>query len=269
MKRQKLLLSATMLLVLVGGTAGCTNAIAKLQARDHLNKGVNAFRNASYPQAVEHFKQAIQLDPDFLNARLYLASAYMSQYVPGAESEENKRNAEAATKGFMEVLDRDKDNKLAIESLGSLTFNQKKFDEAKTWYQRLIALDPKKKEAYYNMAVIHWTRAFQANAEVRAKTGMRPEEPGPIKDKKAREALRERVDSPIKEGIDMLQKALQIDPNYDDAMGYLSLLYRQQADIVDTAEEAKTLTAQADQWMQKTLDLKKKKTEGSAAPKAS
>ena len=46
-------------------------------------------------------------------------------------------------------------------------------------------------------------------------------------------------------------------------------LYRQQADIVDTADEAKTLTAQADQWMQKTLDLKKKKTEGSAAPKAS
>lgn len=269
MKRHHTILSAIALIALAGGTAGCTNVIQNLQARDHLNKGVIAFKNQNYPRAVEHFKRSIQLNPDFMNARLYLASAYMSQYVPGAESEENRRNAEAATKGFMEVLDRDKDNKLAVESLGSLTFNQKKFDEAKNWYARLIALDPRKKEAYYNLAVIDWTRAFQANAEVRAKVGMRPEEPGPIKDKKAREQLREKNDPPIKEGIDMLQKALQIDPNYDDAMGYLSLLYRQQADIVDSVDESKNLTAQADQWMQKTLDLKKKRTEGAVAPKAS
>lgn len=271
MKRYPIIFSATALAALVGlmfWTAGCTNAIAKLQARDQLNKGVNAFKNANYPQAIEHFKRSIQLDPDFPNARLYLASAYMSQYVPGAESEDNKRNAEAATKGFMEVLDKDKDNKLAVESLGSLAFNQKKFDEAMNWYRKLVDLDPKKKEAYYNMAVIDWTRAFQADAEVRAKVGMKPEEPGPIKDKKAREDLRAKSEAVIKEGVDMVQKALAIDPNYDDAMGYLSLLYRQQADIADSAEEGRKLTAQADEWMNKTLELKKKKTE-SPQPKTS
>lgn len=269
MKRYNLTLTAAVVLFLFVGTTGCTNAIQSLRARDQLNKGVNAFKNANYPQAVECFKRAIQLDPNFLNARLYLASAYMSQYVPGAESEENKRNAEAAMKGFMEVLDRDQNNSLAIESLGSLTFNQKKFDEAKDWYVKLIKVNSQKKEAYYNIAVIDWTRAFQPNTEVRAKIGMRPEEPGPIKDKKAREALREKSEPVIKEGIEMLQKALAIDPNYEDAMGYLSLLYRQQADIVDTVEESKRITAQADQWMQKTLDLKKKKAEGPAVPKTS
>ena len=269
MKRYNLILSAMALVALIGWTTGCGNVIQKLRARDRLNKGVNAFRNGNYPQAVEHFKRSIQMDPDFMNARLYLASAYMSQYVPGAESEENKRHAEAATKGFMEVLDRDANNQLAAESLGSLAFNQKKFDEAKKWYLRLIEINNKKKEAYYNIGVIDWTRAFQATAEVRAKVGMRPEDPGPIMDKKAREQLKEQSEPVIKEGIEVLQKALAIDSNYEDAMGYLSLLYRQQADIVDTVDESKNLTAQADQWMQKTLDLKKKKTEGTAAPKTS
>lgn len=266
MRRYYSILSASALLASILWMAGC-GWIQKLKARDQLNKGVNAFRNANYPQSVEHFKRAIQMDPEFLNARLYLASAYMSQYVPGAESEENKRNAEAAMKGFQEVLDRDDRNELAVESLGSLAFNQKKFDEAKQWYQKLIALNSQKKEAYYNIGVIDWTRAFQANAEVRAKVGMRPEEPGPIKDKKAREDLKGKTETIIKEGIEVLQKALAIDPNYEDAMGYVSLLYRQQADIVDSVEESRKLTAQADNWMQKTLDLKKKKTEGAAVPK--
>jgi tetratricopeptide (TPR) repeat protein len=269
MKCNKSVLSAVAVCASIGWMAGCGNAINSLRARDQLNKGVNAFKNANYPQAVEHFKTAIQYDPNFTVARSYLASAYMSQYVPGAESEENKRNAEAATKGFMEVLERDPNNTLAVKSLGFLAFSQKKFDEATKWYRKLIELNANDKEAYYNIAVMDWTKAFQPNAEVRAKIGMRPDEPGPIRDKKAREQLKEKNEPVIKEGIEMLQKALAIDPNYDDAMGYLSLMYRQQADIADSPDESKKITAQADQWMQKTLELKKKKTEGSGTPKAS
>jgi len=261
MKHYKLTLCASALAVLIGFGTGCGSAINSLKARDHLNKGVNDFKNAAYPQAVEHFKQAIELDPNFINARLYLASAYLSQYVPGADSDENKRNADAATKGFSDVLDKEPNNTVAMQSLGSLAFFQKNFDESKKWYQKLIQLDPSKKDAYYYIAVIDWTRAFQPDAETRAKVGMRPDEAGPIKDKKAREELKGQIDAPIKEGLDMLQKALAIDPNYDDAMGYMSLLYRQQADIVDTPEDAKKLTAQADDWVQKSLDVKKKKSD--------
>jgi hypothetical protein len=54
-----------------------------LKSRDHLNKGVQAFKSAKYTQAVDHFKEAVQLDPNNPNARLYLATAYMSQYIPG------------------------------------------------------------------------------------------------------------------------------------------------------------------------------------------
>src|ERR1035438_8702111 len=55
----------------------------KLKARDQLNKGVQAFKSAQYPQAVERFKTAVEYDPTFATARLYLATAYMQQYIPG------------------------------------------------------------------------------------------------------------------------------------------------------------------------------------------
>ncbi len=265
MKRYHTIFSGLVLLALAISTAGC-GWFQKLQARDQLNKGVNAFRNANYPQAIERFKRAIQLDPDLINARLYLASAYMSQFVPGAESEENKRNATAAENGFQDALQRDPNNQMAIQSLGFLAYSQKNFDEAKKWYTKLIQLNPRNREAYYTIGVMNYWTAFQSDAEARAKTYMRPDDPGPIKDKKVREQLKEKNEALIKEGLDLLQKALQIDQNYEDAMAYVSLLYRQQADIVDSTEESKRLESQANDLMQKTLELKKKKTEG-AAPK--
>jgi len=102
----------------------------KLKSRDQLNKGVQAFKNAQYAEAVESFKTAVELDPDFPTARLYLGTAYMQQYIPGAESPENTRMATAARDEFMKVLEKDPNEKTAIASLASLYLNQKNWDEA-------------------------------------------------------------------------------------------------------------------------------------------
>ena len=73
-------------------SAGCS----KLRARDQLNKGVESYKNSHYEQAIDHFQQSVQLDPSLVNARLYLATAYVSQYIPGVDSPDNLRNAEQA-----------------------------------------------------------------------------------------------------------------------------------------------------------------------------
>lgn len=242
-------------------SAGCQ----KLRARDHLNKGVQAYKNARYPEAIEHFKQAIALDPTFPTARLYLATAYMVQYIPGAESPENLQLAKNAHEEFLRVLEQDPKNEVAIASIASLYFNQKKFDEASEWYRKLIEVNPSNKEAFYTLGVIAWTKAFQDNAEARAKLGMRPEDPGPLKDKKIREQLRQKNLALIEEGMKHLQKALEIDPQYDDAMAYMNLLYRQRADLQESAEAYKQDVDTADNWVQKTLETKKAKTGGAAA----
>lgn len=240
--------------LLVAG-AGCQ----KLRARDNLNKGVQAFKTAQYAVAVDYFKKSVDLDPTFPTARLYLATAYMSQYIPGAESPENSQMAQSAHDEFLRVLEMDPKNTLAIASIASLFFHQKKLDEAEKWYRRVVEVDPKNKEAFYTLGVIAWTRTFQKRMDARAKLGMRPEDPGPLKDKKIREEVATANMPIVEEGIKHLDMAIQIDDQYDDAMAYMNLLHRERADLQPTADSYKKDIDAADNWVQRTLDTKKKK----------
>lgn len=261
-------LAAAAVLVLAGASAGCK----KLEARDNLNKGVQAFKNAKYADAVEFFKRAIELDPTYPTAKLYLATAYMSQYIPGAESPENLAYAENAAKYFLEVLNEDPKNTTAIKSLASLAYQQSsgaptteeklaRLDKAAEWNRRLVEVDPKEKEAYYSLGVIAWAKFYPVWMAARNKLGMKPDDAGPLKDKKVRTELREKYMAMIEDGIQNLRKALEIDPEYDDAMAYLNLLYRERADLHDDAAAYKTDVDEADMWINKTLETRKIKAE--------
>jgi tetratricopeptide (TPR) repeat protein len=261
------------LLVLAG--TGCD----KLRSRDQLNRGVQAYRSAKYADAVEFFKTAVNLDPNNLNGRLYLATAYMTQYIPGAESPENLQLAKQAKEEFMRVLEKDPNDKTALASLASLSYQQaqgmpdleqklKKLDEAKEWYLKLIAADPQNKEGFYSLAVIDWVKWYAAWMKSRADLGMKPEEPGPIKDKKIKADLKDQYSAVIEDGIKNLQKALDIDPNYDDAMAYMNLLIRERADLDESPDQYKKDIETADGWVQKALDTKKMKAAKEAAKTA-
>jgi Tfp pilus assembly protein PilF len=260
---QKLALSmpvATLAAVLISlplmGT-GCQ----KLQARDHLNKGVNAFKNAQYPEAVEHFKQAVELDPNYPMARLYLATAYMQQYIPGAESDDNKKMADAAESTFKQVLKDDSKNTTAMAYLASLYLNEKRWDESKVWYEKLTTVDPTNATGFYSKGFIAWSEWYPALGTARANLGMKIEDPGPIKDKKVREELKAKYSAIIEDGLKNLDQALKVEPDYDDAMAYENLLIRERADLADSKEEYEQQVKIADDWEDKAMAVKKKKTE--------
>ena len=73
------------------------------QARDALNQGVQGFRNGQYDAAIAEFQRAKQLDPRLMNARLYLATAYVAQYIPGAPSEANQEMGRKSIEEFRGV----------------------------------------------------------------------------------------------------------------------------------------------------------------------
>jgi Tfp pilus assembly protein PilF len=255
-------------LTLVFGVAALAllaTSCQKLKSRDQLNKGVQAFKNAQYAEAVESFKTAVELDPNFPTARLYLATAYMQQYIPGAESPENNRMAQAAHDEFMKVLEQSPSDKVAIASLASLYLNQKKWDDAEKWYQKLAAVDPNSPIPYYSLGFIAWSKWYPVYGGARAKLGMKQEDPGPIKDKKVKEELKAQYGPVIEGGLQALDKALQIDPEYDDAMAYQNLLIRERADLMDTKEEYEKQIQIADDWVQKALATKKLKAEKKAS----
>jgi len=62
----------------------------------------------------------------------------------------------------------------------------------------------------------------------------------------------------VNEGLKNLDHALELDPNYVDAMAYENLLFRERADPADGKPEYEKDVKTADGWMQKTLDTKKR-----------
>jgi tetratricopeptide (TPR) repeat protein len=246
---------------LVLAAAGCS----KLRARDQLNKGVASYKNARYEQAIEHFKNAVELDPSLKNAKLYLAAAYVAQYIPGVDSPDNLENANGAIAQYKAVLAEDPKNVNSIKGIAALSLQMKKFDDAKAYYHKAIDVDPNDPEAYYSIGVIDWTQAYQPRMEARAKIGLRPDEP--LKDKKVCAKLREDDSGVIQDGIDNLNKALSLRQDYDDAMAYMNLMYREKADReCDEPEQRAADLKTADEWVDKTMAAKKAKAEKQQGP---
>jgi tetratricopeptide (TPR) repeat protein len=142
----------------------------------------------------------------------------------------------------------------------------KKFDDAKKYYRMAADMDPNDPEPYYSVGVIDWTACYQPRMEERAKLGLKPDENLSAKNnkdqKKVCAELKEKNGPSIQEGIESLNKAISLRPDYDDAMAYLNLMYREKADVEcdDLAARQEDLKT-ADHWVDQTLLTKKAKAE--------
>lgn len=218
------------------GSFGC----AKLQARDNLNKGVRAFRDARFEAAINYFQEAMKLDPGLTEAELYLATAYAQQFIPGAVSEENQRHADMALQTFENVLRRDPTNVHALAGMASIYQNTYQLDKARDFYKKQAELDPTNPTPAYAVGSVNWLII----------AGQRSTPPP-----------REEQLVLIEEGLQSLDKALAINPDYEDAMSYKNLLYRAKADLSQDETEKTQLIAQADEWFDKAMETRKRLAE--------
>jgi len=264
-------LGFVLLLAVSVGASGCT----KLRARDQLNKGVANFRDGHYDASIENFKAAKDLDPDLINARIYLATAYAAQYIPGAPSDENVRVGEQAAAEFQDVLMHDPNNISAFDGLGSILyqmagtpFQPEKYEESKKYHQKHIAVNPNDPEPYYWVGVIDWTLARRANDEMRQSYNVENKkkqikDPDPLPDK-LRTQFTEQNGAMVDEAMQMLDKAVQLRPDYADAIAYKSLVLRMKADQVDSTQRA-SLEKEADDLLDKVKAIKQKEAAEKAA----
>ncbi len=247
--------TAAMLALLLGSTTGCN----RLKARDQLNKGVQAFKNARYEEAVNHFQTAIELDPQYEAAKLYLATAYSYQVVPNLDTPENLAVAQKALDGFNEVLAKDPNDLTALKQIASIDRNIKKLDDAKVYEKKVIAIAPDDAEAHYTVGVVDWMQSYKNAITILAADGLTDDGNGnPKKSKAACQKLQDANTALVNEGLQYLTKAVEINKTYDDAMQYLNLTYRRKADLECGDDNArKADLAQADDWSQKAMGARK------------
>ena len=161
------LLRATCLLM------GTTCLFAQASFKEEINLGVQAYKQAKYEEAIAHFRNAIDLEPQNVPSHLYLATAYAQQHIPGVDSPENIQLVENAISEYQQVLKIEPQSIDSLKGVAYLYLQTKKFDDAKDFYRKAIQADPSDPENYYSIGVIDWTQtrsSYEAARRTRFET---------------------------------------------------------------------------------------------------
>jgi tetratricopeptide (TPR) repeat protein len=248
----------------------------RMEARKWLSEGVQAYKDGQIDEAIHDFQNAKDLDPLLVNAQLYLATAHSAQYIPGNPSPENAQHGDQALQEFRSILGTHPDNLSAIDGAGSIQYNlagtpfdPEKMEESKSYHQKHIELRPGDPEPYYWVGVIDWSLAFRGNRAMRedfdkiAKKPVKNTDPTPPA---LAAQFQQKYGAIVEEGIANMKKAIDLRPDYSDAMAYLNLLYRQKADMELTVAEREHDVKIADDLVDQAKASKARKMNSSQSP---
>jgi tetratricopeptide (TPR) repeat protein len=244
--RSTIKLCVLLLAVVVGFTSAGCQMIDKLKARDHLNNGVAAYQSKRYEESVTEFQAAIELDPELLDAYLYLGAAHRAQFIPMVPTPENLRKGQEAIATFEQVLEISPGNYRALANIADLYRNMNEPQKAKDWYRGLIEYPEHKAEALYGIGSIDYNLADE-------KTGKDGENVPNLSEEEIAE-----VNRVVDEAIDSLRQALEIRENYTDALEYLNLLYREKAELAEDDEVRRQWQREADKLALEALEMKRR-----------
>jgi len=254
---------AVVLLLGLMSLSGCAlPVVQKLKARDYLNKGVTQFTNQKYDAAAQFFEKSLELDPGFEIARMYLATAYMSQFIPGSSDPRSVQMGNQAINTFKEVVSnaeaKGEPNINAMLYVVSMYFQMKKYDDSKDWCDKVLKIDPNNADAYYRVAVMEYDQIID-------RTGLQGEKVDDLSEEEI-VSLRKMID----EGLNYVAQALRTKSDYHEAMQYQNLLWREKAKLEDDEDARAELIRQADMVaMESSKQRRKAQEEAARRPKAS
>lgn len=271
-RRARLRTAACRLMVLaalVTPLAGCQ----RLQARMEFKKGNTFYGNESYRPALEQFQKGLAMDPSATFVWRSVGLTAMALHKPGVEDEENTRYADIAIDAFrkyqqaypedakvdeylitvlmnagrndealklLEEKEKAKPNDPALrQGIVNLLIKSGRLDEAMARARRTTPPDP---VAFYGIGVAAWDQAYN----------------DPEIDATRREAV-------VDLGLEATKQALDLKPDYFEAMAYYNLLYREKAKLALDPEAAQRYYALADEWTQKAVALRQAQEKKDAA----
>jgi tetratricopeptide (TPR) repeat protein len=173
-------------------------------------------------------QQMIQLDPTDTTSYFALERIY-----------EDTGNLDEAEKVLMKAKDSQPKQSVVYQQLAGYYQRQGEFDKLIDAVQQRAIIEPTNPEAHYSIASYYWDEAYR--------------------DTRLTEAKKREY---AQKGLDSADKALQLKPDYVEAIVYKGLLLRIQAGMEKDAKKQQDLLKQATALQEKAADLKSKQASG-------
>src|SRR5216683_3817636 len=123
---------AIALAVLVVTSSGC-GMVNRIRAKNELNEAARAYREGRFPEAEQHSRRALEVDPDNKTALSFIARTIHAQYKPGVQNPENIAKANEAIQAYQRILAKDPKNDEAYKAIAYLYGALKEDDKLKAW----------------------------------------------------------------------------------------------------------------------------------------
>lgn len=222
-----------------------------LSTRIHMSKGNKAYKAAKYDDAIKEYKQILAINPNNFSANYLVAMSNLAMYHPGSTHPKDISSSKESITYFEKLLTLDPpgtpDEKKAMHAklqkyyLSLLTaagqedkaiayleaqraknpndiavlqqlagaYAKKDFNKAMEAFEKLAQLEPKNKERWYTIGEVCWEKSYKGGMAV---------------SDQERTAL-------VNKGLDALQKAVTIDPDYAESWAFINLLHREMAKV--------------------------------------
>ena len=239
----------------------------KLQARIELKKGNSYYKDEKYQDALKKFQEGLALDPSLKFAWRSVALSAMTAYHPGVDTPENRKLADTAIEAFKKYLEAFPEDQKAQDFLLNTFINANRFEDALKYLEAQVRKNPTDlKSQKLIVSVLLRTQHIQEAYDWVTKNIPRTDaEPYYLVsvycwDKAYRDASLSSAERSkfVELGLTSVDKALQLQPEYFEAMVYTNLLYREKAKLQTDEKQKQAFFDKAEEWRTKAMALREK-----------
>jgi tetratricopeptide (TPR) repeat protein len=268
--------AAAFLLLAVSLLTGCD----KIKSKQEIKKGNEFLKAAQYQSALAAYEEALRLDPGETKLHKHIGISYMGMYQPGSKHPKDLEFAQKAIDNLQRYVEAYPDDGKAREYLVSMYLNTERFDDAIAFYQNeFLKRNPKDSKAMNSLAMLYFKKGDFDNGVIWLKKRLEIEGNNPevyyligvqAWDRSYNfpdldPALRGKI---VEDGLQSLNKAVELKPDYFEAVSYINLLYREKAKMETDPAKKQEYTDTANKYLQQALEMRRAAQEKAKAEAA-
>jgi tetratricopeptide (TPR) repeat protein len=249
-------------------SSGCA-IINKVIAKDKLNQGALSFNRGSYQEAYEFIKSATELDPSNPNGWLFYGATLIKIYSNEGDDAKKKDLQNQAINAYQQALKQSDTLKLekdrcsvrdnAIGYLAKIYDDKGDATARREWLLKRTdgecAKPDVKAATFYSIGVTFWKCAYDETQRYADKQKITTD-PFHFRTIYTPEDKKKHEDC-VGKGMEYLEKALAVNPDYADALSYKSLLLREKQKTTNVEADRKKYNDEAEKLAKRVMQLNK------------